>query len=254
MTVIAKRSSTTARVSRNARSADGRCVPMTASTASAKAMSVAVGMRPAGRGRRGAHGDDRADVDERGHGHAARARRRRGAAAFGAVAQVAGDELALELDPRDEEEDREQAVGGPVPRERSRCSAAGPTTESREGVVAVAPGRVGPDQRRARRRRAAARRRRSRAAARRATRSARGATAVRTRRSAHRHPRQVPHRPHSRREPPHIRLTAPQCAQGAPLVPGPPPASRPQRRPPPTRRRSQCATSPECDHGCAPGA
>ncbi|CAM5503700.1 hypothetical protein SNARM312S_04695 [Streptomyces narbonensis] len=40
---IAKRSSTTARVSRKARSADGREVPMTARTASAKAMSVAVG-------------------------------------------------------------------------------------------------------------------------------------------------------------------------------------------------------------------
>lgn len=40
---IAKRSSTTARVSRNARSADGSEVPMTARTASAKAMSVAVG-------------------------------------------------------------------------------------------------------------------------------------------------------------------------------------------------------------------
>lgn len=40
---IAKRSSTTASVSRNARSADGSEVPMTARTASAKAMSVAVG-------------------------------------------------------------------------------------------------------------------------------------------------------------------------------------------------------------------
>lgn len=40
---IANRSSTTARVSRKARSADGSDVPMTASTASAKAMSVAVG-------------------------------------------------------------------------------------------------------------------------------------------------------------------------------------------------------------------
>lgn len=40
---IANRSSTTARVSRKARRADGSDVPMTASTASAKAMSVAVG-------------------------------------------------------------------------------------------------------------------------------------------------------------------------------------------------------------------
>lgn len=40
---IANRSSTTARVSRKARSALGREVPITASTASANAMSVAVG-------------------------------------------------------------------------------------------------------------------------------------------------------------------------------------------------------------------
>ena len=44
MMVIASRSSTTARVSRNIRSADGRWVLITASTASAKAMSVAVGI------------------------------------------------------------------------------------------------------------------------------------------------------------------------------------------------------------------
>src|SRR6478752_4937842 len=43
MTVMARRSSTTARVSRNARSAVGRWVDSTASTASANAMSVAIG-------------------------------------------------------------------------------------------------------------------------------------------------------------------------------------------------------------------
>jgi hypothetical protein len=43
MIVIASRSSTTASVSRNVRSALGRCVDSTASTASAKAMSVAIG-------------------------------------------------------------------------------------------------------------------------------------------------------------------------------------------------------------------
>ena len=43
MTVMASRSSTTARVSRNVRSALGRWVESTASTASANAMSVAVG-------------------------------------------------------------------------------------------------------------------------------------------------------------------------------------------------------------------
>ncbi len=43
MSTIASRSSTTASVSRKARSDDGSCVPITASTARAKAMSVAVG-------------------------------------------------------------------------------------------------------------------------------------------------------------------------------------------------------------------
>jgi hypothetical protein len=44
MMVMASRSSTTARVRRNVRSPDGRWVLMTARTARAKAMSVAVGM------------------------------------------------------------------------------------------------------------------------------------------------------------------------------------------------------------------
>ena len=44
MIVIARRSSTTASVSRNVRSADGRLRPITASTARAKAMSVATGI------------------------------------------------------------------------------------------------------------------------------------------------------------------------------------------------------------------
>ncbi len=44
MIEMASRSSTTASVSRNVRRAAGRCVLMTASTARAKAMSVAVGM------------------------------------------------------------------------------------------------------------------------------------------------------------------------------------------------------------------
>ena len=44
MIVMAIRSSTTARVSRKIRSAEGRCEPMIASTATANAMSVAVGI------------------------------------------------------------------------------------------------------------------------------------------------------------------------------------------------------------------
>lgn len=49
---MANRSSTTASVSRKARSALGSDVPMTASTASAKAMSVAVGTAQPDRSRR----------------------------------------------------------------------------------------------------------------------------------------------------------------------------------------------------------
>ena len=115
MIVMAMRSSTTARVSRKDRSADGRCVPMTASTARAKAMSVAVGMAqpPSTSPDAVAEAAGDGEEDQGRHGHAAHRggdRQRR----LGRVAQVADHELALELEPGDEEEDREQAVGGPL--------------------------------------------------------------------------------------------------------------------------------------------
>jgi hypothetical protein len=52
------------------------------------------------------------DEEERGNQHASHGRqdRQRGTAR---VAEVAGDELALELQPGDEEEDGQQPVGGP---------------------------------------------------------------------------------------------------------------------------------------------
>ena len=52
------------------------------------------------------------DVDRRGDDHSPDGGRDRQRGARG-VAQVAGDELALELQPDDEEEDRQQPVGGP---------------------------------------------------------------------------------------------------------------------------------------------
>ena len=107
---IANRSSTTASVSRNARSAPGSAVPMTASTASANAMSVAVG-RPSPE--RTAAGDADQRVDERRDGHAAE-RGDDGERGGGGGPQLAGDELALEFDAGDEEEDGEQSVGRPV--------------------------------------------------------------------------------------------------------------------------------------------
>ena len=117
MIVIAMRSSTTARVSRKERSADGSDEPMTASTASAKAMSVAVGIaQPRGgvalgaRARAPSATKTRAGTttpptaaDDRDRG-------------LGRRAQVADEELALELEPGDEEEDGEQAVGRPSAR------------------------------------------------------------------------------------------------------------------------------------------
>src|ERR687897_155301 len=102
MTVMASRSSTTARVSRNVRSAVGRWVLITASTARAKAMSVADGIAqpssaPSGppqvkqqENRCGNHHP----ADRRGDGQ-------RGTSWF---AEVTRDELPLELQPGDEEE------------------------------------------------------------------------------------------------------------------------------------------------------
>ena len=119
MIVMAMRSSTTARVSRNERSALGRCVPMTASTASANAMSVAVGIAqprsmPPSSLALSPWLISAAVTTNRIAGsatpHTAAAIGQRGLAPVG---QVARDELALELDAGDEEEDGEQAVGRP---------------------------------------------------------------------------------------------------------------------------------------------
>ena len=113
MMQIATRSSTTARVSRNSRSADGRREPTTASTATANAMSVAVGIAQprivsAARAQVDQH------VEQRRHRHPAERRRDRHDRAVQAP-QVARDELLLQLQADQEEEDRQQAVRRPVP-------------------------------------------------------------------------------------------------------------------------------------------
>ena len=109
--MIAIRSSATASVSRNVRSAAGRCEPITARTASAKAMSVAAGMAQPVR----AAGSPRvhSDVDQRGDGHPADGCDHRHQGRL-RVAEVTGDELALELEADEEEEHRQQPVSGPV--------------------------------------------------------------------------------------------------------------------------------------------
>ena len=98
--------------------------------------------------------------EQRGHGHAAdrRGDRQRGPAR---LAQVAGDELALELEARDEEEDRQQAVGRPgaerqvqVQRRRARRGCRAAPRRPRPRGSSPRPGRRP-------RRRAAAPRRRS---------------------------------------------------------------------------------------------
>ena len=63
------------------------------------------------------------------------------------VAEVACDELALELQPGDEEEDREQAVGRPGGQGQVQVQGARPDHEVTEVVVRLRPGTVRPDDR-----------------------------------------------------------------------------------------------------------
>ena len=86
------------------------------------------------------------DRDQRGHDHAADGRERPAAPPARRSAQLADDQLALDLEPGDEEEDRQQAVGGPVRcRSRSSSSHSGPsaTRVSQNRGVGVAR-EVGP--------------------------------------------------------------------------------------------------------------
>ena len=144
MIVIANRSSTTAKVSRNVRNAAGRWVLMTARTASAKAMSVAVGIAqpcsaPPPRVRVDEHEQDRRarHAPEGGDDWQCRSSR---------VAQVAGDELALELQSGHEEEDRQQPVAGPRAQRQVQVQRLGTDGGVAQSRVGVGPRRVGPHQ------------------------------------------------------------------------------------------------------------
>ena len=93
------------------------------------------------------------DVDQRRRDHAAHRRgHRQGRAAR--VAQVAGDELTLELEADDEEEDRQQAVRGPlaqaqvqVQRDAEQRDRLGDRLEVADRLVGAGEGGVGPDDR-----------------------------------------------------------------------------------------------------------
>src|SRR6476620_7343262 len=97
MTVMASRSSTTASVSRKVRNAVGKWVDSTASTASANAMSVAMGT---------AH-------PSRFSGWPASTLMARKIPAGTIIPPVAGDKLAFELESDHEEEDGQRPVGSP---------------------------------------------------------------------------------------------------------------------------------------------
>ena len=126
-------------------------------------MSVAVGIaQPRSAPSPAAEVDQ--DEEQRGHRHAADGGGH-GQGRPPRVAQVAGDELALELQSGDEEEDRQQPVGRPgaqgqvqVQRRRADAGVA-------QGLVAGAPRGSWPRRARRRPRRAAGRRRRSPCAA-----------------------------------------------------------------------------------------
>jgi len=115
-------------------------VLITARTASAKAMSVAVGIAHPGTAR----GEPDVDQSRRDHPTDRRSDRKRGASGF---TQVTCDELALELEARDEEEDREQPIGRP--RRQGEVEVQGRRTEGQppKGDIARAPRRVRPAQR-----------------------------------------------------------------------------------------------------------
>src|SRR5699024_10899164 len=61
--------------------------------------------------------------------------------------QLAVDQLALELEPDDEEEDREQAVRRPLREREIEMQRRGPDDDPAEPAVRVAPRRVRPRER-----------------------------------------------------------------------------------------------------------
>ena len=135
--MITIRSSTTARVSRKARSAVGRFEPDHRQHGEREGDVGGRRDRPAVRAAVAAHGVD-AQVDQRRYGDPAGRRddRHRG---VGRPSQRPDDELSLELEAGHEEEQRQRAVGRPV-LEVERADLAGAAGRR----TALRPGRVGP--------------------------------------------------------------------------------------------------------------
>lgn len=84
------------------------------------------------------------EVDDRRHRHPAE-RGDHGESGGLGVTELAGDQFALELDTGDEEEDREQPVGGPVLEGQVQAQRGRSQVEAADRLVALAEG-VCPDQ------------------------------------------------------------------------------------------------------------
>ena len=139
-------SSTIASVSRNRRAADGIRRPSTPSTPTAKAMSVAIGIpQPAAAV---AAGRVEGEVERGRHHHPADRGHDRQRGGPG-VAQVAVDQLVLDLQPDHEEEDHHQRVVDPVLQRLVEVQRPGVQDDVGvpERVVRRRPRAVGPDQR-----------------------------------------------------------------------------------------------------------
>ena len=146
MTTIPPTSSTTARVRMKMRAPSGTRGPASVTTPTAKAMSVATGMpQPAGAGVAGVE----RGVDERRHDHAAEGGDR-GERRGTPVAELAGDQLALDLEAGQQEEERHQPVVDErvdVHVELHHVAQLEHERGTEHGLVAVVPRRVGPQQR-----------------------------------------------------------------------------------------------------------
>jgi hypothetical protein len=85
-------------------------------------------------------------VQQRGHRHATDGGGH-GQSSLPGIPEVTGDELPLQLQPGDEEEDREQSVGGPRAQREAQVQGRRADPGVPERGVGIGPGRVGPGQR-----------------------------------------------------------------------------------------------------------
>ena len=121
---------------------------MTASTASAKAMSVAVGMAHPRRASPSAPSARTTPTKTSAGMMTPPTAAVTGTAALATCAQLTDEELALELEPGDEEEDGEQTVRRPVPERQPQLAPLRPDVGALQGLVGLAPRAVREDQRR----------------------------------------------------------------------------------------------------------